>query len=816
MSKSRFRLLGVKILPDCHPGIRKILKENDLYLFTSDYKEGKNNYVLARKVTEGCCLDQIYDIEGGNGRKIAITVNAIVGKNGDGKSTLVEIVLRILNNFAVYCGFRNDHEELMPVFGLRAILYVEINNHVIAFASVSDNSIEIYRDGTIIEGITPAEEPNICKQRLNEELGDELFYTLVVNYSLYAYNSRVFERECTETGSWIDPLFHKNDAYQTPIVLNPMRSSGIINVNREDELSKQRLLSLYVLDGMHPEKRKISDDCIAEGYAFKLEEESKLVTKSIKDYFRSNRAKHLPWVTVERLYRKEDPKYPVKEEEAKNICTHFLEFWESYLLWYPAQKHLAKILKEETKYMEYNHNDQSDFAEYLLLMQKWIKDFNVPCSEKICNSLDYYARKDFAMWLSYTQVYRLVVLKTIWEIMQSKMPELFPYTLDDALGKKDIKASLMKYIVYKLISIMETYNRYQENSHIWETSYDLLCNNIETNISLKGLVRDIDSILDTNDYTTLKLHQAINYLRSIGVIKKKNQAAHTHATGAGTVLAGAEVFVHDKYEYKISFEQLHQNATKMEAPFSLYDIMQKMPPPVFDGEIMVKNSSGAIFPMSMLSSGQVQMLNTVGSFVYHLRNLDFEQKGKRIQYKHVNAIFEEVELYFHPEYQRMFLNYLCRQIENTSLNNIESIGICLITHSPFVLSDILNKNILYLKDGKDESKNIEVNPFASNINDILHQSFFLENGFMGELAVKKILSLGRFLKGYNEDGWNATMAKGVIDCIQEPYIKKQLLTLWDKYCIQNEHSENLISELERQVADLTNRIKKIKDEKNIH
>src|SRR5690606_16638367 len=64
------------------------------------------------------------------------------------------------------------------------------------------------------------------------------FYTEVINYSLYAYNSSP-----NQEGTWITQIFHKNDAYQTPVVLNPYREEGIININKENDLVYQRLLA---------------------------------------------------------------------------------------------------------------------------------------------------------------------------------------------------------------------------------------------------------------------------------------------------------------------------------------------------------------------------------------------------------------------------------------------------------------------------------------------------------------------------------------------------------------------------------------------
>ena len=48
-------------------------------------------------------------------------------------------------------------------------------------------------------------------------------------------------------GDWIHSLFHKNDAYQTPIVIEPYRKKGDININRQEVLIKQRLVSNLLL-----------------------------------------------------------------------------------------------------------------------------------------------------------------------------------------------------------------------------------------------------------------------------------------------------------------------------------------------------------------------------------------------------------------------------------------------------------------------------------------------------------------------------------------------------------------------------------------
>lgn len=91
-------------------------------------------------------------------------------------------------------------------------------------------------------------------------LKDCFFYTVVCNYSFYAYNYRDYSYEETnnkrllevnegneatgESKYWISGLFHKNDGYQAPIVLNPWRHNGNLDVAKENELAMERLISL--------------------------------------------------------------------------------------------------------------------------------------------------------------------------------------------------------------------------------------------------------------------------------------------------------------------------------------------------------------------------------------------------------------------------------------------------------------------------------------------------------------------------------------------------------------------------------------------
>ena len=80
-----------------------------------------------------------------------------------------------------------------------------------------------------------------------------------------------------------------------------------------------------------------------------------------------------------------------------------------------------------------------------------------------------------------------------------------------------------------------------------------------------------------------------------------------------------------------------------------------------------------------------------------------------------------------------------------------------VTHSPFILSDVIKHNILYLEKGEGVNHRMKVNTFASNINDLLAESFFLSGGFVGEYAKDIINELVDYLLSQNErsyrTGW---------------------------------------------------------------
>ena len=72
-------------------------------------------------------------------------------------------------------------------------------------------------------------------------------------------------------------------------------------------------------------------------------------------------------------------------------------------------------------------------------------------------------------------------------------------------------------------------------------------------------------------------------------------------------------------------------------------------------------------------------------------------------------------------------------------------------------------------------------PTAANISEILHQSFFLKDGFIGEYVRRKILSLVKFLQSEEKENeeWTLEKAKTFMGYIEEPFISTQLKKLYN-------------------------------------
>ena len=246
---SGFKLLGIRPLKECDAKFRKILKTKRLYLFDQRYDIDYNddNEVI------GIFFDAKKDIVPTNfySNKLNIQINAIVGGNGSGKSALAELFLY----FMFYYGLEKEHISKNQFLsdlnsddeGYGAFDQIKYTQEInLMKVHLNVELLYIYND--VLYRIV-LKSSNFEINRYKQDNGEYTikkkisfknfifpFYSMYVNYSHYGLNTNV-------DGLWLKTLFHKNDGYQLPIVINPYRNKGNININVENYLSRDRVFT---------------------------------------------------------------------------------------------------------------------------------------------------------------------------------------------------------------------------------------------------------------------------------------------------------------------------------------------------------------------------------------------------------------------------------------------------------------------------------------------------------------------------------------------------------------------------------------------
>ncbi|MEL1248936.1 hypothetical protein [Flavobacterium helocola] len=671
MKQSNFKIIGIKALEECDSNYTKVLEKEKLYYFYSDYEiiinnDGKEQIIINKEIVNGIFNDN--EIK----NNVNINICAIVGKNGSGKSSIIELLFRAINNIAYNFKFESDlpkktiTADLKIVDGIHVEFYYKTDKFYKIIVNESKFEVFSFNSNLLLNEKSEQSRFDLSK----------LFYTEAVNYSHYAYNS--FEFGFIKNGvfiNWLKELFHKNDSYQTPLVLNPMRTAGNFDINRENELVKQRLLANILRTSQKGkiDFRKFGDNLKADTLILKLKP------------------------------KKEKVSYWVKDSKGEDIERFFK-----------------------------------------------LGAFTVREKDDLVNSLMF-------------EIHGIPHIKLVIS--------------------KNVKYDLARqYIVYKLVSICKKYEDYK---------HFLLPKHYKFDTSL--FKEFINKIKDDDSHITFKLKQTLNYLKNdlINIIDD---------------------------DIQLNIEELSKKIEKIKKRNQ--SILELIPPPIFDIDIVLKpvKELDELIKFSSLSSGEKQQIYMVSSLLYHLYNLD-SVTGNKIKYENINIIFEEVELYFHPQMQKSFIKYFLDSISRIELRKIKSINICFVTHSPFILSDIPSNNIMFLEviNGKSIQKKGSRKTFGANIHELLSDNFFMSNGFIGDFAKDKIdmtidwlnkelLNKRKFENENSQEKYRINdevlkFHKGIISLIDEPIIRIKLSEMLSEIDDNDNFYDNIIREQIRYLED---------------
>ena len=602
---------------------------------------------------------------------INIGISAIVGANGTGKSTLIDTIVRLTNNMsAAIIGedyVYTSAQHLHYIDNVYASLAVYINNHIKILtckgrrlelvtyetdltnlnqehAEQEDPITERYvphETISILNGNEPEQEILQPKQNL-KHLFTDWFYTLVSNYSLYAYNYRDYINERTnaerleklelehstncneEDEFWLKGVFHKNDGYQTPIVIHPMRDGGYINAQKENFLGKQNLISLCF------ERRDKENEDGTINHEF------------------------FPFRII-------------------NQTHHIVAFY-----FYDIIQNKYHTLYDFCLEKKYPNND--DDNERIFVLERSISSF--------------------------------------WE-----------NTISVQYVEEDVA---WEYLLYKTMKVIWTYKHYED---LWTYAFS---KNFDEGVFKKRLVE----LLMDGSHRTAKIRRVVAYLRFC-----KDEDYY--------IKQGAVVDVDTIYKWMVT-----KIGSQLYPAYDYHEINKDdlLPPPFYivtlqlvDNEHLQEYKEKGtrcmdIIPFEGLSSGERQIAYTLGNLIYHLRNIESNSKDinssinhvSTHKYGYVNVMLDEVELYFHPDLQRRFISLLLDSIKGLQLPSNYGINITLITHSPFVLSDIPDNNILCMS--RKEHVDAFDKTFAANIHDLFNNTFILPYT-IGEYAQLKITEI---------------------------------------------------------------------------
>ncbi len=153
-----------------------------------------------------------------------------------------------------------------------------------------------------------------------------------------------------------------------------------------------------------------------------------------------------------------------------------------------------------------------------------------------------------------------------------------------------------------------------------------------------------------------------------------------------------------------------------------------------------------------LSSGEQNYIKFLTDYTYAIHKLsqNDDNKQKRV------FMFDEIELSFHPNWQKEIIRNIIYLYDKTNKLDVK-LHLIFLTHSPFLLSDIPKQNIIFLdKDDEGKCKVVDglkekKETFGANIHTLLSDSFFMEDGLMGEFAKSKINEIIDFHKKVEEE-----------------------------------------------------------------
>ena len=224
-----------------------------------------------------------------------------------------------------------------------------------------------------------------------------------------------------------------------------------------------------------------------------------------------------------------------------------------------------------------------------------------------------------------------------------------------------------------------------------------------------------------------------------------------------------------------------------EAQKHLDDILPYIPSFI---EVDAEDETGRKF--NDLSNGEKTAIGFAYSLLYYISY--YENYAKEF-----NIILDEIETAFNPNWQRKLVNLVVKLLENLQKNEKfkdKKFMLTILSHSPFVLSDIPSQNVVFLENGKQKYNEIK-QTFGANIHTLLSHGFFMKD-LVGEFAASKIDEVISFLNGVEYK-----LKQDIIKIIDEKNIdqeklKQGIVELLDKENVKTKLKQSITKILDKE------------------
>lgn len=322
------------------------------------------------------------------------------------------------------------------------------------------------------------------------------------------------------------------------------------------------------------------------------------------------------------------------------------------------------------------------------------------------------------------------------------------------------------------------YNFLEENSEIKIENKDELIDHIEKD--------KISKISGGFDFNRIKASMIQTILRF----------SHIHKLYKWLLRNESVIKLNERSEIILSV-RMHGTYSLIEEFLSLYQAVHN--------SLQYLNFNHRLFnirPDIRLSHGEQSLLN----FYSSIYSFALKKEHHLRKFKQYLFLLDEPEIGYHPVWKKKFIKSI-KNILPVLMSNLDhkpKIQVIFTSHDPLTLSDLPNYCISYLKR-KDNLKiqNFHFNDaerpknsFGANVNDLLGNSFFLENELIGDFAKEKIdevinwINKNRDSEGdYNKD--HLEKNKKIIAVIDEPVIRMKLTEMISEI----EQDENFIDKM---------------------